>query len=134
MNRPLFNILAVISFVLFLALQTDMIYLRLRPRPPLPPPQPVIATQDKNGVWTFTYHSYAYSSVIRNVRVLGIRIPYLPASILTAAIPASWILLRMIASSSRHPTQRFCAVCGYDLRATPNRCPECGTVPTGSNP
>ncbi len=49
--------------------------------------------------------------------------------------PVFWLarkLKREIAArhSTGYPTGR-CTACGYDLRATPDRCPECGNVPAG---
>jgi hypothetical protein len=51
-------------------------------------------------------------------------VPYWALALLFAMAPA----LRWLAIVRRRRRRRkeFCARCGYDLRATPNRCPECG--------
>jgi hypothetical protein len=54
-------------------------------------------------------------------------IPCWFVTILTAAPVAVWIR-GFIKQRKRHEGL-FCINCGYDLRATPDRCPECGTIP-----
>ena|ERR1700693_1961585 len=62
-------------------------------------------------------------------------IPYWKLFVLSLSV----ILYRIIpwknfSASHRRVKKGLCFNCGYDLRATPDRCPECGTVPAKPKP
>jgi hypothetical protein len=46
-----------------------------------------------------------------------------------AAVPLTWVAVTCVSTRQRRRLRAggFCTACGYDLRATPGVCPECGT-------
>jgi hypothetical protein len=56
-----------------------------------------------------------------------VAVPHWFAFVLMAIVPSVWIW-RMRAAQRRR-LAGLCPACGYDLRGTPDRCPECGAIP-----
>jgi hypothetical protein len=59
---------------------------------------------------------------------LKVAIPYWALSAASAFMGLLGLAGRRLRRKTRPRPE--CRVCGYDLRATPDRCPECGAVPT----
>jgi hypothetical protein len=63
-------------------------------------------------------------------RVLHISAPSWFLVLIASMLPTVWMIDRR---KQRHRViGNHCEKCGYDLRATPDRCPECGTVSGGA--
>lgn len=84
------------------------------------------------GIWKDTYAGFLYERHNRRAAdsvydMVGVRIPYWFMALVAGGaamwnLRSAWLAVR----SWRRVKQGRCARCGYDLRATPDRCPECG--------
>jgi hypothetical protein len=73
---------------------------------------------------------FGYSPPSQPYAAYGVWFPFWLAVAAFAIIPS--LRIAAIANRIRHKNRKragLCPSCGYDLRATPGRCPECGAIP-----
>jgi hypothetical protein len=76
-------------------------------------------------VWLGEYQGRLDHQPVRASHTLNLGAIILPTTVL--AILCSWWCTRQ---DRRNAVPGLCPLCGYDLRVSPERCPECGTAAT----
>jgi hypothetical protein len=80
--------------------------------------------------WEKSFGGFSYSNDYfswSGERRLGILAPSWLFFVVFAILPVARVI--SIRRANRRIKRGLCRVCSYDLRFTPDRCPECGTVP-----
>jgi hypothetical protein len=88
-------------------------------KPKLPAPRLIPALNTSRTAPLYQHHPWF------DIRLLVLPFWWLVAA--TAFFPLLWIVLFL--RQLRRNQQHLCTNCGYDLRATPTQCPECGHIP-----
>lgn len=80
-----------------------------------------IFTQDRTGAMMFDGYGW------------GVFVPHWVLAVVFGIFPGWRFVIELrLRKQRRLVGMGRCAGCGYDLRATPDRCPECGAVPSVS--
>jgi hypothetical protein len=90
-----------------------------------------LEARDRTGPPWLHRLGFAYAHIVydptRHRR--AVYLPHWAAGAVFAVLPATWVAAAVRRRRAAGRVRAgLCRVCGYDLRATPGRCPECGTT------